>query len=181
MRRALVVTVLILAGCTNDPAPAAKPTLAPSSAAVSASPTKGTITREAAAQQYLRLAAPSNAVGDAVNAKCLADWKFLDEGGSSEKTSSERLANMKDCDIKYVASIRSWVAAMRAATWPPEIATDLENALKYNEAVAYAFDRRIKAQNEEEYQKASAAIPADDGSADLVRARLGLPTRSPKG
>lgn len=177
MRRLVFVTALLIAACSNTPAPAAKPATMTPAASPSAAP--ATITREAAAQQYLRLAEAPNKVRDAMNAKCDADWRYLNEGGTTNKTTSEILANVKACDAANAKAIRAWVATVRAATWPAEVNADLDASIKLSEAQAYMLERMAKARGEREYRDLGATLPQDDGSADLVRARLGLPVRSP--
>jgi hypothetical protein len=179
---AAIILTLALPGCANgktETEPIAKP-----SATTSPSPAvtvTATITREAAGKQYLAISTPLNAALDRNVKKCKADNEFLSEGGESFKTSSQRLANLRACAVDLAKAWRTSIAAMRAAQWPAEALTDIEALTKLTEAEAYNFEQQAKARSEDEYISTANRQPKDDGSADLVRAHLGLPKRPVRG
>ncbi|HEY3004509.1 MAG TPA: hypothetical protein VGJ44_19335 [Kribbellaceae bacterium] len=156
-----------MAACTSGgsdkPAQSEKTT----SASVSpvASPTAA-ITREAAGKQYLAIIGPSNAKGD----KCLEISRFYD----NNITDANR-AKLTICYGELGKLEREATAKLRTAQWPDEVTADVENVARSIDASAYAHEQAAKAKTDQELFEVQ--FPKDDGSADIVRARLGLPTR----
>jgi hypothetical protein len=177
MRRALVISAVLLTGCTATPArTASPPSTTPPTPSVA--PSAG-ITREAAAAQYLKIGEPLNRVIGETNKQCEQDRGYYTGDSDNANPPAKRLANLKDCDRKVAAALRTSISATRAALWPGEVKADIEKLLKFNEAQVYTLERLAGAPNEDAYLKLVDSLPPDDGSADIVRARLGLPTRSP--
>lgn len=180
MRRPLIAiaALLLAAGCASQPAPAVEPSSSVASASTGA--TTGALTREAAAAQYIASGDQLNKVIQATDVQCKLDRDFYTGDATEANPPAKRLANLKDCDAKVAKAMRDAVARTRALQWPTEVQADIEKLIKLNEAQAYTLERMAAAADEEEYLKLNASLPPDDGSADIVRARLGLPTRTKK-
>jgi hypothetical protein len=176
-----VVLALALTGCssgggdksTPEPSVSSSPSDSPS-----ASPSPSTITREQAAKQYLALAAPGNAARDRFEKKCGFDDRIITEGGSYDKQESDMMTNLRECWSVMAKADRAFSAGLRKATWPADAQADIEKLARFNDAAAYAEELLAKAYSFEEYGRAGEKYPRDDGSADIVRARLGLPVRT---
>jgi len=174
---AAALLALALAGCGSDAPTTSAPQVAEVSAstAPSPSPTAATITRDAAAKQYLAIVSPFNALLDRNKKQCGEDEKFVLEGGSSFKGESEIMANLRKCEAALAKGRREVAAKLRAASWPAEVRADIEALAKADDAMAYAHEQSAKAATTDDWREV--AFPKDDGAADIVRARLGLPTR----
>lgn len=154
-------------GCTAEdsdkPAPTTK--AAPASVSPVASPA-ASITREAAAKQYLALVAPNNTKTN----QCNEVSTFY-----ANTYTDTALAKVKICYGELAKVTRVFAAQVRASQWPAELGADIEALARSLDAFAYAYEQIAKARTAEEYW--SVQPPRDDGTADIVRARLGLPTR----
>jgi hypothetical protein len=181
LRVCTAVALVALAGCsgTETVEPAAEPTPARTTAAPSPTPA-ATLTREQAGKRYLVLVAADKANRARNAKKCAKDDGFLMEGGSSNKTSSEILANVRECTGNAAKFLRGWVAELRAEKWPADAHADIDSLARLVEAQAYAMERCSKATTTDEYVQVMGSYPQDDGSADLIRARFGLPKRDLK-
>lgn len=124
------------------------------------------ISREAAGKQYLKMVAPSN--------------EALKQLGPVERFFEENPtdSNFSKLQIKYdrLAELyRKFSQNLQKARWPAGVRTDIEKLARELDAVAYAVEQLASARSSDAYWEIS--IPKDSGSADLVRARLGLPGR----
>lgn len=169
-----VLSLALLAGCASPTQTPAAPTN-PATATPTATPTPTEVTREEAGKRYLVIVAPINAARGRFEKKCGVDDRYVAEGGSTTKQESQIMRNLRACADDSARAGRAFAAALRRETWPAEARADVEKLARLTEAQAYAWEQIAQTQNQEAYIQAWNRMPPNDGSAGLVRARLGLP------
>lgn len=192
MRRAIalaVTAILILAGCagkdaTKETASSEAPTAStptPTPAAASTPGKPATLTREQAAQRYLAIVKPSNAVLDEPKCKQIGD--FYSDGGSwppaDQPSWDERPHKvMAECYKRLLPIYEKELKEFQTTAWPADAAADMADLISLAQAHLHCVKQIARAASGDAMSKAIECFAPDDGSADRVRARFGLPIRS---
>lgn len=187
----IIAAVLLLTGCgSSDGASSDHPTSSTPSAApvaVSTTPapkpaptTPTTLTREQAAAKYLALAKPANAVFD--DPKCKAAEGFMIDGGTWPPDGHPEYGEhaykvLRDCHKRLVPLYQAIIKAEQTTPWPVDAKADVADQISLDQAFLYCLGKSSKATSSSAMYKALECFPEDDGSADRVRARFGLPGR----
>jgi hypothetical protein len=188
---ATVAVVLLLAGCagsndtkaheaTDSPAPTSAPTTT-SAKPMSSPATPVVLTRAEAATKYLELIKASNAVF--AEPKCTAAEEFLVEGGTWPPSGHSEYGEHADqvlrgCHKRLVPLYEMSLKAFQTIHWPADARADMADLILQDQAFLYCLKKTSKATGSTAMYKALQCFPEDDGSADRVRARFGLPGRS---
>jgi hypothetical protein len=175
------------AGSSTPPEPttaaSATPTTTPA-ATLSAAPkpvTSTVLTREQAATRYLAIIKASNAVFD--EPKCAAAEDFFVNGGSwppdGHSEYGERADKvLRECHKRLVPLFQASIKALQTTLWPVDARADVADLILQNQAFLYCLGKSSKATSSDAMYRALECFPEDDGSADRVRARFGLPIRT---
>lgn len=187
----ITVAVLLLAGCggskdgTTGTPPASTPTAAPVAASttptvpptVAPKPaTPAVLTRAQAAKRYLEIVKPYNDA--AGTARCKALDEFEVEGGEwppadhRDWPGEEKVG--KACFKTYLATTTKEIQDLQATLWPVDAKDDMADLISLDQAYLHCWRAASKVSASATYQ----CLPQDDGSADRVRARFGLPGRT---
>lgn len=174
---AAAVAVIAIAGCSAGGTPAPAPTAtvtvtAPAAASPSASTTAKTLTREQAAKRYRKIIKPFNRASE----NCWKAAKPLEEGGWYESDRALMGKVRRACKALPAAN-KKLVEQLQGTAWPADAENDMGDVIALAQAEQFAFRQMAKAQTPDDWYEAMENLPADDGSADRVRARFGLPTR----
>jgi hypothetical protein len=155
-------------------APSAEPTTPPVA-------TPATLTREQAGQLYLKLAKPANAIFD--EPKCSQAEDFFINGGSwppADTNWDDRADRvLRSCHKRLVPLFEKNIKAFQTTLWPADAQADVADLVSLDQAFLHCLKLSVRGTSSDEMYKALECFPADDGSADRVRARFGLPRRSP--
>jgi hypothetical protein len=183
---ALAATV-VLTGCGSKPV-AGQPAAIPSPTATSASTptvsrTPATLTREQAAKRYLQIVKPYNDLS--ADAKCHAiddfyvlsggSWPPDDHGDWDEQP--EKVA--RACFKRFMPITDKEIKDLQRTAWPADALGDIADLISMNQGYLHCFRQGSKATTAQAVYDTYACFPKDDDSADRVRARVGLPGRTP--
>lgn len=179
----VMLAVLALTGCGGKtPVVQATPTVTatPSVTVPPTQPATSTpLTREQAGQKYLAMAKPINAIFDRPDCKTAED--YLVNGGSWDDTKyhGQRADQVLRSCYKlliplYVANIQSWQTTL----WPADAKQDVADLTSLDQGMLHWLRQAAKGSTAAQMYTALESVPADDGSADRVRARFGLPGRT---
>lgn len=189
MKRYLVAlaSIALLAGCGGgDPAASTPDTPALSSTPTvsvtpSRPPTPKVLTREQAAKRYLEIVKPFN--DQLADSKCQAADDYIVNGGSwppdghPDWERAEKVA--QGCFKKLVPLLERQIRDLQSTRWPTDAKSDVADLVSLSQGILHCDRQGAKADTTQEMDAVYACFPEDDGSADRVRARFGLPTRSP--
>lgn len=198
MRTFIIMVVLLLAGCgaakdtQTDAEMSASPSTAtptasqaPAATRLTATPksvTPTTLTREQAAARYLALAKPINAIFD--EPKCKAAEEYMVEGGTwppdghSDYGVQRADQVLRGCHKRLVPLYQATIKAFQTTAWPVDSRADVTAMILQDQAFLYCLTKTTKATSSSAMYRAIECFPEDDGSADRVRARFGLPGRT---
>jgi hypothetical protein len=182
----IAIGVLVLTGCSgNDPAtaPPATPTgaITPAMTPTSAK-TPATLTREQAGKRYLQIVKPYNDLQE--DEKCKAVDDYYIDGGSwppDDHPDWDDKAHrvVRDCYKRYVTISVQQTKDLQTTHWPAESADDMADLISLNQALLHCFRQGSRATSDDDANEIYNCFPKDDDSADRVRARFGLPGRTP--
>lgn len=188
MRNTVVIllAVLALAGCggktpvaQTGPHPTT-PSATPSAVTPQpAPPTPATLTREQAGQRYLTLTQPINAVFD--RPECAAAEDYMVNGGSwdrSEYGGKHADQVLRVCYKQLIPLYTTQIQAFQSTPWPTDAKQDMADLISLDQGFLHWLKQAAKGTTADQMYTALQSVPADDGSADRVRARFGLPGRS---
>ncbi|MEU0912156.1 hypothetical protein [Streptomyces althioticus] len=138
----------------------------------SPSPTVNTssdkVTREQGATQYLKLVAPFNeALGS-----CVSEMNPLLEAGS---TTPSDFPKLREACKDIPEANRTFANELEKATWPAEAQESISQMVDELRADQLAWQEVSEVRTHEELFDPKYPLKEDSGTADLVRARLGLP------
>jgi hypothetical protein len=190
----MIAVVLLLAGCggsnqagsnapgspTSAPATSVTPSTAASSSASPKPATPAVLTREQAAKRYLQLVAASNTVFD--EPKCEAAEEYMINGGTwppdgHSEYGEHAFKVLRECHKRLLPLFAATIKAFQTTPWPVDARADIEALISLDQAFLYCEQKASKATSDSAMYKALECFPEDDGSADRVRARFGLPGR----
>jgi hypothetical protein len=181
----LAAAGLVLTGCgAASKSPVAQPsvtaattaaTATPSTATPAAPTTPATLTREQAGQRYLALVKPVNAVFD--EPKCKESEEIFISGGTWPNDHPDRV--VRACFKRLVPLAERWIVAMQTTAWPADAKADVADLISLEQARLHCEKKGARAASYDAMDEVYAGcFPEDDGSADRVRARFGLPGRT---
>lgn len=191
----VVIAALMLAGCGGGPAstsqggssPVSAPSSTPSATASSTTPAptktptvQAVLTREQAGRRYLALIKVSN--DELSDAKCMAAQGYYLDGGSwppAGRPEYGQVAHktMRDCFKTWMPSEAAVIRGLQTTRWPVDAREDVADLISYSQAVLHCYRQATRATTDQGMYEAFDCIPKDDGAADRVRARFGLPRR----
>ena len=185
MRNTIIalLAVAALAGCSGE-TPAAQQTPSPTpsptpSVTPVTSPSPATLTREQAGRKYLAMIKPVNAVYD--RADCTAAEDYMVNGGSWDRTkySYEHADQiLRVCYKQLIPLYTTQIQTLQSTPWPADAKQDIVDLVSLNQAFVHCLRQAVKGSTAQQMYTALECFPPDDGSADRVRARFGLPGRS---
>lgn len=180
-----VIAALALAGCGGktpvaQTGPEQTRPPAPTSATPSAAPvaTPATLTREQAGQKYLSLITPINAVYD--EPQCKAAEDYMVNGGSWDRSAyGGKHADqvLRACYKKLIPLYTTEIQTFQSTPWPADAKQDMADLISLDQGFLHWLKQAAKGTTADQMYTALQSVPADDGSADRVRARFGLPNR----
>jgi hypothetical protein len=185
----MALAALILAGCGGKAEPDAQeapsatgtPTVSASKTTPIPKPSPTTLTREQAGKRYLALTAPINAVFD--EPKCSQAEDFMIDGGTwppdaHPSWDDQAWRILRSCYRRIVPLYAAWDRAAASTPWPVDARADVADLISYDQAIVYCMKKGAQAKSEQDIVDVFTCIPKDDGIADRVRARFGLPIRT---
>lgn len=171
MRKSIyILSVIVSVGvgsvaCSSDEPAKPEPT---KTAVQTVSPEADTVTREQGADQYLKLVAPFNeALGS-----CVEVMNPLLEAGATSPSDFPELR--KACKDIPEAN-RTFANELEKATWPAEAQKSISQMVDELRADQLAWQEVSEVRTHEDLFDPKYPLTEDSGTADLVRARLGLP------
>lgn len=188
---ATTAAVLLLTGCgsseanhegaprsapTSPRTSTTKPAVAPSARAAAPK----TLTRQQAAARYMALAKPINAIF--AEPKCKAAESYMIDGGTWPPSGHAEYGEqayqvLRDCHKRLMPLYEASIRAEQTTPWPVDAKADVASQVLQDEAFLYCMTKTSKATSSSAMYQALQCFPQDDGSADRVRARFGLPGR----
>jgi hypothetical protein len=191
MRKFAILLVLVIGavGCgskptaiptTTTPTPTPAVTTAPTTLTPSV-PTPTTLTRAQAAQRYQALSKPINAVFD--EPKCSQAEDFFVNGGSWPPNSHPEWDDqawrvLRGCHTRLIPLFNGWIKAAQSTPWPVDAREDMDDLVLQDQALLRCLKKGSRAKSDQDMTEVFECVPKDDGSADRVRARFGLPRRT---
>jgi hypothetical protein len=185
----MALAALIVVGCggkaepdaQGTPSTTATPTVSTSKPATTAKPTPTTLTREQAAKRYLAIIKPANAVFD--EPKCKQSEDFLLNGGSwppddHPDWDDRAYRILRACYKRLVPLYEQSINAFQTTAWPADAKEDMADLISLDQAVLHCIRQGSRATSDSDMEEVFQCTPKDDDSADRVRARFGLPTRT---
>ncbi len=134
-----------------------------------------TLTRVQAGQRYLALVKPVNAVFE--EPKCKESEDIFISGGTWPNDHPDRV--VRACFKRFVPLHEKLIAALQTTAWPVDARADIADMISINQAQLHCAKKASRAATYDAMSEVYAGcFPEDDGSADRVRARFGLPGRS---
>ncbi len=85
---------------------------------------------------------------------------------------------LRDCYKRLVPMYMSSIKAFQTTPWPIDSRTDVADLVLQDQAFLYCLKKATKSTSFGTMSKALECFAEDDGSADRVRARFGLPGRN---
>jgi hypothetical protein len=181
----VAVLMLIGAGCAGGHEEGSPPATQPSTTTTAtptptptpsaAASTPATLTRAQAGQRYLALIKPVNAVFE--EPKCKESEDIFISGGTWPNDHPDRV--VRECYQRYVPLDEKWLVALQTTAWPADSRADVADLISLEQAFLHCARKGARAATYEAMAEVySGCFPEDDGSADRVRARFGLPGRS---
>ena len=153
---------------TASSTPSATPSVAPKASTPSA------LTREQAGQRYLALVKPVNAVFD--DPSCRESEDIFISGGTWPNDHPDRV--VRACFKRFVPLSEKWIRGMQTTAWPVDARADVADLISLEQARLHCAKKASRAATYDAMAEVYAGCFAeDDGSADRVRARFGLPAR----
>jgi hypothetical protein len=185
----VIVAVLALAGCGGKtpvgeagPAKTSATTAAPSTPASTTPPAPSkpaVLSRQQAAAKYLALVKPINAVYDEPQCKDAED--YMVNGGSWDRsTHGDKHADqiLRSCYKRLIPMYEKNIRVFQSTPWPADAKQDMADLISLDQGLLHWLKQAVKGTTADQMYTALQTVPADDGSADRVRARFGLPGRS---
>lgn len=177
-----VIAVLALAGCGGK-TPVAQTGPAPSASTVATpSPAPSTptvLTRQQAGQRYLAITKPTNDVFDRPD--CATAEDYLVNGGSWDRSKyGGKHADqvLRVCYKELIPLFTAQIQAIQSTPWPADAKQDIADLVSLDQGFLHWLTQAAKGTTADQMYTALQSVPPDDGSADRVRARLGLPGRA---
>jgi hypothetical protein len=195
--RALVIIAvggLAVAGCgdnnpaTQEPATSTAPstviTPGPATTTSPATTPHAPLTREQAARRYLAIIKSTNAVLD--EPQCAQSEDFFINGGSwppddHPEWDEHAFKVLRACHKKLLPMQKTSFKAFQTTLWPVDARADMADLILQSQAFLRCLKKSARVASDSEMYKALECFTEDDGSADRVRARFGLPIRTPAG
>ncbi|MFE8916856.1 hypothetical protein [Streptomyces globisporus] len=169
--RISIIAALLAAGsvaCSSEPP--AEPAPAPTSSSPTADAVNGEPTREEGAKQYQKIVAPLNKEFD----KCLPVYNPLIESGESN---SSHLSKLRTACAGVPEANRKFGDDLAKSAWPAEAQEAIDQLVDEVRADQLGWQEISDVRTHEDLFNPKYPLAEDDGSAaDLVRARLGLPS-----
>lgn len=162
---AAVLLGIASVACSSDEPAKSEPSKTPTSAASTSS---GEMTRKEGADQYLKLVAPFNeALGS-----CVGVMNPLLEAGA---TSPSDFPKLREACKDIPEANRTFANELEKATWPAEAQASISQMVDELRADQLAWQEVSEVRTHEDLFDPKYPLTEDSGTADLVRARLGLP------
>ncbi|TCC01325.1 hypothetical protein [Kribbella soli] len=191
MRFAIAITaaVLLLAGCGGSKEPGGSPPVAVAPTTVTVTPTPiqtptpsatastpATLTREQAGKLYLAITKPVNAVFE--KPECRDNEEVFLSGGTWPSDHPDRV--VRACYKRMLPLAERWLVLLQTTPWPADAKGDVADLISLEQARLHCVKQGTRATTYDAMAEIySNCFPQDDGSADRVRARFGLPIRTP--
>jgi len=181
----LILASVALAGCgSKTPAAQTSPTPSSTPVAVTPAPTTPaprptTLTRQQAGVKYLALVKPINAVYDEPQCKDAED--YMVNGGSWDRsTHGDKHADqiLRSCYKRLIPMYEKNIRVFQSTPSPADAKQDMADLISLDQGLLHWLKQAVKGTTADKMYTALQTVPADDGSADRVRARFGLPGRS---
>jgi hypothetical protein len=138
-----------------------------------------TLTREQAGRKYLALIAPVNAVYDRPDCKAAED--YMVNGGSWDRSKyKDQHADqiLRSCYRLLIPLYTTQIQVLQTTPWPTDAKQDVADMVSLDQGFLHWLKQAVKGTTADQMYTALQSVPTDDGSADRVRARFGLPGRS---
>lgn len=195
MRRwsaAAVFVLALVASCSNADSTSVSAPQAESSAATTSLPpttteqaatttsssttTSSTSTTDAPqtpGEHYLEIVAPMNC---ALQLLQLTEAPFLSDGQISSREWPDYAATALPAYAGLAQAMAQFVQDLVNYEWPEDVRADIDTLIVENSTMAAFLETVSKVRNIAEWNAVWEGAPATTGTADIVRARLGLPT-----
>lgn len=160
------VALLALAGCGGTTTAAAPPSPSASTAPAASTPASTPVTSptfltvKEAGKRYLELVGPGNAAA--------AAWS------AEERKAKPSLAKLRNRARAHGDALAVFIRELQAAPWPPEVQDEVDVVVRSAAADIMPTRAAQAAQTLDEYWAAVGTFPEGDGSAQVLRAALGL-------
>lgn len=110
--------------------------------------------------------------------RCAESEEIFVSGGTWPNDHPDRV--VRACYKRYVPLLETFIRALQTTAWPVDSRADVADMVSIDQAYLHCAKTAVRAATYEAMSQVyDACFPEDDGSADRVRARFGLPGRSP--
>jgi hypothetical protein len=127
------------------------------------------------------LVKPANGLFDE-QPRCRAAEDYLVDGGSWPPDGHPDYGKaeliLRDCYKQWVPLLAASITGFQTTRWPVDAKEDMDDLISISQAQLHCGRQGLRAKTFDAWQDVFQCYPEDDGSADRVRARFGLPRRS---